>query len=286
MGLKDSILIDKLREMKILLENTIKTKGRKGVTSLIRSKKLIAFLHEYIKEELIAQGINNEFIYPPLKETKPEISLAGYLKYKSQDIMIISDSFKEETIKEGVLINDIDLIGKEVSNNSISINVRSQLSSIAKNFDTLYERTFAETLNLHLRLNKLVCGEVYLIPIIAYDDELMTSNQVAFREKLPSIYIKSFQALNNRNMKDEVELYKYERVCLLVVDFRQNPPKIFNDVQEIVKEGIFSEKDAKNISLRGLTIGDFVSDILKIYEERHGSLKSLKKELRQKEIKF
>ena len=56
--------------------------------------------------------------------------------------------------------------------------------------------------------------------------------------------------------------------------------------EEIVKEGVFPEEATKNISLTGLTIGDFVSDILKIYEERHRNLKSLKKEPRQKEIKF
>ena len=170
-------LKSKLKEIKILYEQTIKSGGRDGVHSLIRSQKLIGIIHDYIKQELISYGISKDKIFPRLNETKPELRMSGFLKEKKQDISIISGKFKKETIKEGVLIGKIDKIGKDIMNTSISINVRSQLSSLGKNFDTLYERTFAEALNLHLRTNKLIMGEVYMIPLVAYDPKKMAKKE-------------------------------------------------------------------------------------------------------------
>ena len=57
------------------------------------------------------------------------------------------------------------------------------MSSVAKNFDTLMERAFAETLNLRLRLPGLVMGEVYVPPIVEYDDVAMRTNRVAWKKK-------------------------------------------------------------------------------------------------------
>jgi len=266
-----------LKEIKRLYEEASQSRGTEGTLSEIRASKLIMPIHDYIKEELIAHGVNPNKIFPPLNRTKPEIKLIGFLKGKNQDITVLPGPKEEETIEEGVLVGEIDKVGKRITNKTLSINVRSQLSSIAKNFDTLYERTFAEPLNLHLKNKKLVMGEVYLIPLIAYDPDRRGDSQMAFREKLPVFkYISSFQALNNRGINDDGNEYKYERVCLLIVDFRQDPPKIINDVQELVAGGFIDEDMAKKITLKGLTIKDFVSDILEIYKKRHGSIDALK----------
>lgn len=272
MGLKDDLLLEKLKEIKNLYEEASK-RGTKGTLSAIRASKLIMPIHEYIKEELIAQGINPSKIFPRLNRTKPEIKLTGFLKEKNQDITILPYSPKPEELKDGPLIGKTDKIGKELTNKSLSINVRSQLSSIAKNFDTLYERTFAEALNLHVRCPNLVMGEVYLVPLKAYDPDKRGNRKIKFKEKLPLVkYIKAFQALNDRGAHEESNEYKYERVCLLIIDFTPEIPNIINDVKDLLKEGLITEKDAGNISLKGLTINDFISDILKIYKERHGSL--------------
>ena len=197
----------KLLEVKKIYEETIKSGGRDGIHSLIRSQKLINIIHNYIKEQLVSYGINPNKIYPKINETSPELTMAGFLKKKSQDISIIPEKFKEEEITEGVLIGEKDEIGKSVLSKSISINIRSQLSSIAKNFDTLYERTFAEALNLHLRNPKLVMGEVYLVPLVAYDPDKANNNQIAWKEKLPITYIPAFRELNNRESED-IDDYK------------------------------------------------------------------------------
>lgn len=264
----------KLLEMKKLYEETIKSSGRKGVHSLIRSQKLINILHNYIKEQLVSFGVNPSKIQPPINETKPELTMAGFLKKKSQDISIISKDFKEEEIKEGVLIGQKDEIGKGILSKSISINVRSQLSSIAKNFDTLYERTFAEALNLHLRIPELVMGEVYLVPLVAYDPDKMNHKKIGWKEKLPITYIPAFRELNNRESPD-IDDYKYERVCLLIVDFREDNPVIIENSEQLYKMGWIKKEEINLFSLEGLGIKDFVKDLLKSYEKRHGNIKPL-----------
>lgn len=266
-----------LSNMKKMYEEAIATGGREQATSLIRSQKLIGCLHEYLKGELVKKGIDRSKIYPQPGFTKPEITMTGYLKRKAQDISVLPVPPREERIEEGVLIGEIDYIGKKTMNNSISINVRSQLSSLLKNFDTLIERTFAEPLNLHLRAPKLVMGEVYMVPLVAYDPDKMLNNEVGFKEGLSPIYISMFQALNNRKNDNDSE-YKYERACLLVVDFRDDPPKIIHSIDDFVKEGLIKDKDSDEYSLDGLGIEDFISDILKIYEKRHGSLDPLRPE--------
>lgn len=264
----------KLLEMKSMYENAIKSGGRDAIHSLIRSQKLINIIHNYIKEQLVSYGVNLDKIYPKIDKTKPEITMAGFLKKKSQDISIIPGKFKSEEITDGVLIGKKDEIGKELLSKSVSINVRSQLSSIAKNFDTLYERTFAEALNLHLRIPDLVMGEVYLIPLVAYDPVKADNKEVAWREKLPIKYIPAFRELNNRE-SSEIDDYKYERVCLLIVDFRGKKPVIIENSKQLFEAGWIKEEEMKKFSLKGLGVKDFVKDLLKSYEKRHGSIKSL-----------
>lgn len=93
-------------------------------------------------------------IYPPIGSSSPEIKIKGFLKSKNQDVAIIPT---EQLV---ALTNTTSPEVEKV----LSVNIRSQLSSLSKNIDTLYERTFAEALNLHLSYPKQCLGEVYLIP--------------------------------------------------------------------------------------------------------------------------
>jgi len=148
----------------------------------------------------------------------------------------------------------------------LSVNVRSQLSSVAKNFDTLYERTFAEALNFHLRLPNMVLGEVYMIIAKEYDSDAAANNTVAFKnsEHIEK-YILAFQALNNRlNIADP--LFKYERVALLIVDFSQQTPKLYNTTQELLDDNLIPVGSLANID--DLSFNGFVNDLLQIYQAR------------------
>ncbi|MCW6159781.1 MAG: hypothetical protein LVQ95_01680 [Candidatus Micrarchaeales archaeon] len=268
-------LIAALTKIKSTYEAAIVKDGGAGTTSLIRSKKLIAILHEYIKAELVSAGVAPAKIFPPLGHNSPEIKMAGFLKEKDQDVSVLPENPKPEEILEGVLAGETDKLGKPIMSKSLCINIRSQLSSLSKNFDTLFERTFAEPLNLHLRTPELVMGELYMVPLYAYDSDAIERKAIEFREKLPIKYIPAFQELNSRISVKGAE-HKYERVCLLIVDFRGKEPKVISSTEDLIKEGFIEKSEGKRYEIEGLTISSFIEDLLKIYEQRHGSTKALK----------
>lgn len=267
-------LEDHLKHFKDNYEAAITNGGVDAKQAEIRSSKLINQIHEYVKEELIANSINPTKIFPPLGKSNPEITLTGYFKTKAQDITVLSAAAKPEKVVEGVLIGKLDKIGKDVSDRSISINVRSQLSSINKNFDTLYERTFAESTNLHKRLQRLVMGEIYMLPVRAYDPKAMKNRKIAFLEPFPLKFIPAFHEINKRRVTSGEE-EKYERVCLLIVNFDSATPKVIKDVNELVSLGVANSKQVEALTLDGLNIDNFVEDLLQVYKTRHGSLNAL-----------
>ena len=235
--------------------------GNKAKEALIRSQKIINHIHDFVKDDFIKNGISRNKIYPTIKQTKPELKIQGFLKAKNQDIAIVPD--KSLVKKTSEHFPEVEKI--------LSVNVRSQLSSLAKNIDTLYERTFAEALNLHLSYPKQVLGEVYLIPTHEYDDKAMVKNKVVFKKasKIED-YIKMFQAINQRRSASKDE-YKYERVCLLIVDFRSTQPKLYSDIQSLIKDGLVSKK--ANLNFENLSINNFAKDLIKIHNNRFSKAK-------------
>lgn len=249
--------------------------GRDAKEALIRSQKLINHIHEVVKlslhEELTNRNIAHE-IHPPIGFSSPELAVAGFIKKKYQDVVIIPNRLRRvsEEIDEGLDIGEIDNIGKSTSEKLIVVGVRSQLSSIAKNFDTLMERTFAETFNLRLRLPRLVMGEVYLIPIFEYDDVQMISNTVGFKDRQVSVekFIRVFLGISGRSNTDiDKTLYKYDRSCLILVDLRHEQPVIIETTDQLIQQGIVSRHfnmDYNRISPMG-----FAKDLVDNYIARH-----------------
>jgi hypothetical protein len=234
--------------------------GNKAKNALIRSQKIINYIHEYIKDEFIRENVAKDKIYPPLKASKPELKIKGFLKSKNQDVSILP---KVDLLKK----LSIFYPGNE---KILTVNIRSQLSSLQKNIDTLYERTFAEALNLHLNYPKQCLGEIYLIPTYEYDDKAMKAGRVVFKNETTKIsdYIRMFQAINNRRDVDK-DAFKYERICLLIVDFKKEQPKIYSDVRELIDEGLLpNDINTTKINLRNLTISNFAKDLLNIYSSR------------------
>lgn len=78
-------------------------------------------------------------------------------------------------------------------------------------------------------------------------------------------YINAFQAINNR-VDPLIENYKYERCCLLLVDFDRQIPKIYNTSQELISDGYLGH--ASPVTMTGLDYNSFVTDILDIYTAR------------------
>lgn len=261
----------KLLQFKNLIEDCIIKGGAKGKESVIRSSVLINLIHDAVKNSLIESGVNPQNIFPHLEETKPELKLAGFLKQKDQDICVVPSNIPtvRTRIDWGPLSfeNKIDNYGYEYTTNTLVINVRSQMSSLAKNSDTLFERTFAEAQNLHMRYPNIVLGEVYLIPVYEYDDDSVKNHIVDFKCRSTNIekYISFFNSINNR--VENGEDYAYERCALLIVDFSQDQPYLFRDSYELKKAGYISP--TFGIEYSELNFQDFAHDILHIYSKRY-----------------
>lgn len=262
---------DQLLIFKNMIEESIRDGGAKGKESMIRSSQLINLIHNAVKHELLDHGIAANQIYPHFGETKPEIKLAGFLKQKDQDVCVVPRGIKKQqlTINWGPMAfqKKQDPYGFEYSDNTLVINVRSQMSSLAKNSDTLFERTFAEAQNLHMRYPNMVLGEVYLIPINEYDDAEVSNHRVAFKRNITDVekYISFFDSINGRQLGGEP--YLYERCTLLVVDFSQSRPRLFRNSAELKAAGVIS----KNFQIEYATLGfdTFVDDILEVYAQRY-----------------
>ncbi len=274
---------DAVNQIKLNYETAI-TNGTKAST--IRTSTLIKCVHNAVKTIFFNRNIHpslinpskkylQRVINPPVKQQNrqrnladQELQIAGFLKTKKQDISIITNN--NHIAPQILNLNSMmkgynDVFGTVFTESILSVNVRSQLSSIGKNFDTLYERTFAESLNLHLRCPNMVLGEVYLIPTKEYDDDASKLRNVAFRTIDVGKYIEAFQAINGRADQND-DKYKYERCCLLIVDFDRAVPKIYNTSAELKQDGFLHP--TSTVSMVGLDFVNFVTDILHVYSTR------------------
>lgn len=261
--------------IKRLIEDSIVSGGVEGKNNLIRTQEPICLLHDAAKSELISKGVNPLYITPRLGNHNGEMKVAGFFKCKDQDVCVLPNNVRQhrETLNfDGILKGQVDVYGKELTTKTLSINVRSQLSSIAKNFDTLYERTFAEALNLHLRCPEMVLGEFYMIPVYEYDDVLAKNNVVGFKRNRAiqehiQKYIYSFNAVNNRQSTEGQE-YRYERVCLLIVDYSKPTPIIYNTDDELKRDGLLPQYTTATIN--NMNFPSFIDTLLSTYSYRFG----------------
>jgi hypothetical protein len=271
-------LQDCVDNIKTTVENAITNNGTDGKISVIRSQGVINMLLEVVKTSLIQNGVNTNLIHPPLGQSNGEKTLAGFLKFKKQDIYVFPNN--KPQIVEPLDFNGLyatgvtEPYGELFTEHILSVNVRSQLSSIGNNIDTMYERTYAEPLNLHRRLPKMVLGEVYLLSVRELDSAQVALRNVAYKPHTDSVgkyierYIKGFAALNMRNSQRDDD-FKYERVALILVDFSQTPVKIYQNNAELDADSILpagTTADMTNLSYDG-----FVDRLIEVYNKRFGT---------------
>lgn len=271
-----------LGQMKLELERAITTasfggkrctNGHEAKQALIRSSRLIVQIHEVVKQDLdqalASRGVPYK-MHPALGRSSPELHVTGFIKKKKQDVVALvgNTQIRREIVDDGPLEGTEDALGRQASATAIVVSVRSQLSSVDKNFDTLMERAFAETLNLRLRMPELVMGEIYLLPIYEYDAEAMKKNQVVFGNKPVALekFIRTFIGISGRRPSETGELYKYERSALILGDFRKNPPMIYATPADLVQLGVDS---ALANMYQGLTPQGFGDDIVSNHLQRH-----------------
>ena len=257
-------------------ENGRRIDGCQAKNNIIRSQGPICQLHDAVKSSLIELGVNPEYIKPPFLSHECEIRVFGRLKAKDQDVCALPNDVNQERQMlsfDGLLHGEMDPLGLRLTERILSINVRSQLSSGSKNFDTLYERTFAEALNLHLRCDKMVLGEVYMIPVFEYDDNAAKRNQVVFKpnryvRRHIEKYLASFGAINGRR-DISTDFWQYERVCLLIVDFNHEQPVIFNTDQALIEAGLMTPN--QGLTIENMNFPTLAQTLLDIYSHRFGA---------------
>ncbi len=235
-----------LSRIKRAYEGEIKRKGG-NPGFLIRSSKIIDELHEYLKHELVKNGVKKAYINPPLGKSSPEKTIDGYFKTKDQDI----------------------LIQKEENRPLISLNIRSQLSSVQKNYDTLFERLVAESVNIHERFPQLPCGYLYLLPTIGYSSDAMKKNKVVRDESFNwEKYLTTFSLLAGRkDPKDKT--FKYEKICLLAVDFSTNPPHILSSTNDFLSRNLITKDFAKSFDYSPLRIDNIIGRLITVFNQRN-----------------
>lgn len=271
---------------KFSFERAIQIAGERGKQSLTTSSKHINLFHEVVKSELIRNGVNSSLVFPPQYNSSGEIKFAGFIKAKKQDIVAIPAAFigneTPEKITIGMMTGEMDAYGKDFTENSLVINVRSQMSSIGKNNDTIVERAFAETLNLHMRCPNMILGEFFILPITGFNmDEVKKKNPVfkpivrtkanrRSKTTAESIErsINTYASINNRDISKGEE-YKYERLCLILADFNQTPVKIYKNTTDLKADNLLPVNSS--VTLNGLGYDSFVSDLMNIYSTRFGA---------------
>lgn len=231
------LLNKKLKRLIKLYESAIRARNWANV---IRSSIIINELHDYVVRELVNHGIKRKFIFQNKK-------IMGYFKTKTQDV----------------------LVTKKIEEPLISINVRSQLSSIQKNYDTLFERLIAESTNLHEKYPSMVCGYLYLLPTLGYSEKEAKKGRIIRDEHFNwEKYLRSFALLADRKDAEDIS-YKYEEICLLAVDFSKREPKILLNIDDFENRKLVTEKFAENFDYGTLNIDNFIDRLLKKFRDRN-----------------
>lgn len=271
-------LNESLEIIKLSVEDVIKFSGATGKNSLIASQQLINLLHEVVKSTLIIEGVNPNLIRPQFGQSNGEVTLAGFLKFKKQDVCVFPNNKTPRL--EQINFNGLfqtgttEPYGELFTEHILAINVRSQLSSLGNNIDTMFERTYAEPLNLHRRVPKMVLGEVYLISVRELNSAEIALKNVVYKPFTVSTsnylekYIKGFSALNMRSSQRDDD-FKYERVALILVDFSQNPIKIYNSTHELIEDNLLPVNSTA--SMDNLNYSGLVRTLLEVYEKRFGT---------------
>ena len=267
------ILTEGIENIKQMMEDAINEDGAKGKNSLITSQRHINTLHEVVKHSLAANSVNPDLIKPPLDESSGEITLAGFLKFKKQDVCVFPNSLAqtEEPIDFNGLFNTgtREPFGELFTEHILTINLRSQLSSLKNNIDTMFE-----PLNLHRRLPKMVLGEVYLLSLRELNSAEVADKNVVYKPFTASNarylerYVNGFSALNMRNSQRDDD-FKYERVALIIADFSQNPVKIYNTTEELLNDNLLPV--GSTASMDNLSYTGFEQKLLQVYERRFGT---------------
>ena len=194
-------------------KNTSYKNGQAAKTAYIRGGAFINPINNVLKKSFKEIDNNLEF-KPANDDTAGEEVIEGYMKRKKQDLTIRIKSNKDS--------KDYPLI----------INNRTQMSKISANWDTIFERAYAEALNLRSPTN-YITGEVFLLPYYEMDYKKCEENIIEYKTKPINLdwFFSHYAKVNLREdtSTEGINFLKYDKLCILIVDFKETPAKIVTD---------------------------------------------------------
>lgn len=161
----------------------------------IRGQNFIKMLHDFCVQEMTAR----EMAQGDIKIVSEAKILTSH-KYKNFDVALVHPT----------------------SGPLVAISLRSQMSSLSKNFSNYYEMEVGDVYAMHERFPMCVVGLIYLHPL---------SSLVPDHEDIYFNFDKAekmFGLINGREKPTE-SFGHYEEIAYMRVDFHQDPPVLDTD---------------------------------------------------------
>jgi len=184
----------------------------------VRGQNFIKQLHKYCIEELKSRGFIGEL------DPKGEIKILTSHKFKDVDVAVVHPT----------------------SGPLLIIGVRSQMSSLGKNFLNYYEMEVGDVSAIHERYPLCVVGLLYLHPTESILPGAKKENFDFYRAE------KMFALISDREKSSDPQAH-YEEIAYLRVNFHKNTPTL----------------DQNFPTLENLRIDDFFDKLLQKYVERN-----------------
>ncbi len=217
-----------MSEMKKLL---LEGQTDKGHNTNVRKQTVIRLLHTYLVNKLKEKTgfkLKEDCKDKDMVFIDTEVKIPGFHKVKNVDIAVVHK-------RAGPLM---------------LISVKSLMSSITNNFTNDYESAIGDAISMHERYPYLIYAYVIIMP-----------TEVLIRDETFNLdYYEGFLRKINNRIGEEDKDKKYERVSMVIGDFKANPIKL----------------SKKHPSDKGLRIETFIEDICSILKERYEMLKIIK----------
>ena len=268
--------------------------GNSALTRMTKSGQHIYPIHEVVKHSISNQINVHHLVYPDIGTVNEPIS-SNELKTpmygipKNQDVTVVFTESERGEGNQGLYWNygpRNDVTDVEVARNCITVGVRSTLRSIANNINTLTERTGAETLlqRAIVGMEDSVKGEVYILAAPEYNNASAANRNLEWNnEGSVESYIQIFLGMSNRPTFQTGEDYdwhdhvRYERASLVIVDFSQDPPVFYRNLQQIREAELISQEFCDEYHVRydeQLTPVNFAQDLVEAHQRQWPELYS------------
>jgi len=108
------------------------------------------------------------------------------------------------------------------------------MTKISANQDTIFERAYAESVNLKMPINFII-GEVFVLPYYEINHEKCKQNIIDYKKQIDLNWF--FSHYTKVNLREDLSItdknfVKYDKLCILIIDFRETPAKIVTDFRD------------------------------------------------------